>query len=144
MKESICTAAGIFGSWIAGLFGGWDTAISALLIFMCIDYVTGLMVAGIFKKSPKTKSGGLQSKIGWKGLSRKCVTLMLVLVAAEIDLLLGTSYVRDAVCIAFALNEIISITENAGLMGVKMPVPLQKAIDLLQSKTGEGEEDDKR
>lgn len=142
MKESLCTFAGTIGSLIAGLFGGWDAAISALLIFMCIDYITGLMVAGIFKKSPKTKSGGLQSKIGWKGLARKCVTMMLVLVSVELDLLLGTSYIRDAVCIGFALNELISITENAGLMGIKMPVPLQKAIDLLQNKS-EGNNDDK-
>lgn len=147
MKESICTFAGLTGSIIAGLFGGWDTAISTLLLFMVIDYVTGLMVAGIFKKSPKTKSGGLQSKIGWKGLAKKVGTLLMVLVAVRIDLLLGTSYVRDGVCIAFILNEAISITENYGLMGGKMPVPLQKAIDLLQDKTGksgEGEEHDKR
>lgn len=135
MKEYLCTFVGTFGSFIAGLFGGWDAAISALLIFMCIDYVTGLIVAGIFKKSPKTKSGGLQSKIGWKGLSKKGVTLLLVLVAVELDLLMGTSYIRDAVCIGFILNELISITENAGLMGIKMPVPLQKAIDLLQNKS---------
>ena len=78
MKETICTIAGIFGSFIAGLFGGWDTALATLLIFMAVDYVTGLIVAAA-GKSPK---GKLSSKIGWRGLAKKCVVLLLVLVAA--------------------------------------------------------------
>lgn len=137
MKETICTTAGIVGSFIAGLFGGWDASIRALLLFMAIDFLTGLILAGVFRKSPKTASGGLQSKIGWKGVSRKCVTL-LVLISAQLDLILGTTYIRDAVCIAFTVNELISIFENAGLMGIPMPAALKKAIDLLQSK---GKED---
>lgn len=134
MKETICTIAGIVGSFIAGLFGGWDASIRALLLFMAIDFLTGLILAGVFRKSPKTASGGLQSKIGWKGVSRKCVTLLLVLISAQLDLILGTTYIRDAVCIAFTVNELISIFENAGLMGIPMPAALKKAIDLLQSK----------
>lgn len=137
MKETICMIAGVVGSFIAGLFGGWDASIRALLLFMAIDFLTGLILAGVFRKSPKTASGGLQSKIGWKGVSRKCVTL-LVLISAQLDLILGTTYIRDAVCIAFTVNELISIFENAGLMGIPMPAALKKAIDLLQSK---GKED---
>ena len=138
MKETICTTAGIVGSFIAGLFGGWDASIRALLLLMAIDFLTGLILAGVFRKSPKTASGGLQSKIGWKGVSRKCVTLLLVLISAQLDLILGTTYIRDAVCIAFTVNELISIFENAGLTGIPMPAALKKAIDLLQSK---GKED---
>lgn len=138
MKETICTIVGILGSFIAGLFGGWDASIRALLLFMAIDFLTGLILAGVFRKSPKTASGGLQSKIGWKGIARKGVTLLLVLISAQLDLILGTTYIRDAVCIAFTVNELISIFENAGLMGIPMPAPLKKAIDLLQSK---GKED---
>lgn len=138
MKETICTIVGVVGSFIAGLFGGWDASIRALLLFMAIDFLTGLILAGVFRKSPKTASGGLQSKIGWKGVSRKCVTLLLVLISAQLDLILGTTYIRDAVCIAFTVNELISIFENAGLMGIPMPAALKKAIDLLQSK---GKED---
>ena len=133
MKELICTIFGAAGSLIAGLFGGWDAAIKALLIFMAVDYIMGLICAGIFKKSPKTESGGLQSKAGWKGLCRKIATLLLVLVAAQLDSVVGTSYIRDAVCIAFMVNELISMVENVGIMGVKFPEPLRKAIDLLQN-----------
>ena len=134
MKEWICAAAGTVGGLIAGLFGGWDAAIRALLVFMAIDYMMGLASAGIFKKSPKTESGGLQSKVGWKGLCRKVATLALVVVAVQVDAVLHTSYVRDGVCIAFMANELISMIENVGLMGVQFPEPLRKAIALLQKK----------
>ena len=71
MKDTICTAIGIIGGVIASLFGGWDTALQTLVIFMAIDYITGLVVAGVFHASPKTKTGALESKAGWKGLIRK-------------------------------------------------------------------------
>lgn len=137
MKETICTIAGILGSFIAGLFGGWDTSLITLLLFMGIDYITGLAVAAC-GKSTKSDTGRLSSKIGWRGLAKKCVSLLLVLVAVRLDITLGTSYIRDAVCIAFTVNELISITENAGLLGVPLPAVITKAIDLLQSK---GKED---
>ena len=133
MKETICTIAGVVGSFIAGLFGGWDTSLVTLLLFMGIDYITGLAVAAC-GKSPKSDTGRLSSKIGWRGIAKKCVSLLLVLVAVRLDITLGTSYIRDAVCIAFTVNELISIFENAGLMGIPMPAALKKAIDLLQSK----------
>ena len=133
MKETICTMLGIFGSFIAGLFGGFDASMVTLLVFMSIDYVTGLIVAAV-RKSPKSKSGGLSSSIGLKGLMKKCVVLMLVLVAARLDLTLGTSYIRDAVCIGFMVNELLSIIENAGLLGVPMPSAIKNAVELLQNK----------
>lgn len=137
MKETICTIVGVVGSFIAGLFGGWDTSLITLLLFMGIDYITGLAVAAC-GKSPKSDTGRLSSKIGWRGLAKKCVSLLLVLVAVRLDITLGTSYIRDAVCIAFTVNELISITENAGLLGIPLPTVITKAIDLLQSK---GKED---
>lgn len=137
MKETICTIAGVVGSFIAGLFGGWDTSLVTLLLFMGIDYITGLAVAAC-GKSPKSDTGMLSSKIGWRGIAKKCVSLLLVLVAVRLDITLGTSYIRDAVCIAFVANELLSITENAGLLGVPLPTVITKAIEILQSK-GKGE-----
>ena len=132
MKEWICAAAGTVGGLIAGLFGGWDAAMLSLLIFMGIDY-TGLIVAAS-GKSLKSDNGGLSSKIGWRGLAKKCIILLLVLIAARLDIVLGTDYVRAGVCIGFMCNEVISILENAGLMGIRLPDVLTKAIDLLQKK----------
>lgn len=137
MKETICTVVGVVGSFVAWLFGGWDTSLVTLLLFMGIDYITGLAVAAC-GKSPKSDTGRLSSKIGWRGIAKKCVSLLLVLVAVRLDITLGTSYIRDAVCIAFVANELLSITENAGLLGVPLPTVITKAIELLQSK-GKGE-----
>jgi toxin secretion/phage lysis holin len=134
MKEMICTIFGVVGSAIATLFGGWDAGLASLLIFMTLDYVSGLVVAGVFHKSNKTDTGSLESKAGWKGLCRKCMTLLFVLVAYRIDLVIGTDYIRGAVIIAFIANELISLVENAGLMGVPLPDVITKAIDILQKK----------
>ena len=134
MKHGICAALGMVGSLIAGAFGGWDGAFITLLIFMAVDYISGLAVALVFRKSPKTKSGGGSSSVGWKGLCRKGMTLLIVLEAYRLDLVLGTEYIRDTVMIGFIANETISITENAGLMGVPLPKVIQRAIDILNDK----------
>ena len=141
MKEGILATVGAVGSFIAGLFGGWDTALITLIIFMGLDYVTGLIVAGVFHKSTKTENGALESKAGWKGLCRKGAVLLLVLVANRLDLVMGASYIRDGVCIAFIVNETISIVENAGLMGVPIPAALTKAIEVLKNKNDERKEE---
>lgn len=67
-SRELCTYVGLLGGTIAGMFGGWDTALQTLIIFMSIDYITGLIVAGVFHTSPKTKTGTLESRAGWKGL----------------------------------------------------------------------------
>lgn len=134
MRQTVCTGVGIVGSTIAAMFGGWDNGLVTLLIFMVIDYVSGLIVAGVFKNSPKTDTGALESKAGWKGLCRKCMTLVFVLIAYRLDLTIGTNYIRDAVIIAFIANETISLVENAGLMGVPLPAVITKAIDVLQKR----------
>lgn len=123
------------GGFISTLLGGWDNGLKTLVIFMAIDYVTGLMVAGVFHKSPKTENGKMESRAGWKGLCRKGVALLIVLVAYRLDLLIGTTYIRDAVIIGFAANELLSITENAGLMGVPFPTVITKAIEVLSKKS---------
>ena len=108
---------------------------TTLMVFMVADYLSGLIVAGVFKKSKKTESGALQSKVGWQGLCKKGMNLLIVLVAYRLDLTLGTTYIKDAVIIGFVLNETISIAENAGLMGVDLPPAIAKAIDILTDQT---------
>ena len=134
MKQTLCAIWGLIGSAIASLFGGWDAGLATLLIFMTIDYVSGLIVAGVFHTSNKTNTGALESRAGFKGLCRKGMTLLFVLVAYRLDLVIGTNYIRDAVIIAFTANETISLVENAGLMGLPLPAVITKAIDVLQKK----------
>jgi toxin secretion/phage lysis holin len=140
MKTVICTTAGLIGGTIAVAFGGWNSSLTTLVIFMAIDYITGLIVAGVFKRSGKSGTGGLESGAGWKGICKKGVALLVVLVAARLDITLGIDYCRTTVVIAYIANELISITENAGLMGVPIPEKIVKAIDILKKQT-EGEED---
>lgn len=135
MKEMILTAIGCIGSAIAGFFGGWSTGLTTLLFFMAIDYITGLVVAGVFHASPKSETGALESRAGWKGLVRKGMTLLIVLIACRLDIMLGVNYIRDAVVIAFVVNETLSIIENAGLMGVPIPKAISKAIEMLKDKS---------
>lgn len=134
MKETACTLAGVIGSAICWAFGGWDAAIGALLICMAVDYVSGSLVALVFHKSTKTDSGAYNSAYGLKGLCKKCMMLLFVLVAVQVDLVLNTDYVRDAVCIGFCTNEILSIIENLGLAGIPMPQAVTKALEQLQKK----------
>ena len=134
IRAFFTAAVGAVGAGISTAFGGWTSAMTTLLIFMAIDYITGLMVAGIFKRSQKTKNGALESRAGFKGLCRKGVMLLIVLVACRLDIELHTTYIRDAVCIAFIVNETLSIIENALLMGIPFPKALKNAIELLKAK----------
>lgn len=137
MKSNILySTVGIVGGVIAAMFGGWSEALITLIVFMSIDYATGLIVAGVFKKSKKSESGALESRAGFKGLCRKGVALLIVLVAVRLDIVMHTSYIKDAVIIAFIANESISIIENAGLMGIPIPGVIAKAIDVLKEKDG--------
>lgn len=131
-REIISFISGIAGGVCAYLLGGWDSAVATLVWFMCIDYIMGLLVAGLFKKSKKTKSGKLSSNAGWKGLCKKFVTLIFVSIGYRIDILMGTHFVKDAVTISFIVNEALSIFENAGLMGLPVPEKLRKAIEVLK------------
>ena len=117
---------------------------TTLIIFMAIDYLTGLIVAGIFHRSTKTGGGALESKVGWKGLCKKGVTLLVVLVAVRLDMMLNMRFATDAVIVGFIINEAISILENAGLMGVKYPSAIRRALELLNRKGEEerGEKDE--
>lgn len=135
MKLKLLTFIGVVGSWIASLFGGFDAALVTLLIFMGVDYATGLIVAGVFHTSRKTPNGALESRAGWKGLCRKGATLLVVLVACRLDLIMRSNFIRDAVVIAFIANETISIIENAGLMGVPVPAVISRAIEVLKEKS---------
>lgn len=140
MKNILLACTGAVGASIASVFGGWDDAVVTLLIFMLADYVTGLIVAGVFHKSPKTENGALESKAGLKGLLRKGGVLLVVLIACRLDILLQTSFVRDSVVIAFISNETLSIIENLGLMGVPIPKVIMNAIEVLKKR---GEETEK-
>lgn len=138
LKGFICAVFGAVGGFIAQLFGGWTEDMVTLIAFMAVDFLMGLVLAGVFHKSNKSDNGNLNSRAGWIGLCKKCITLLFVLVAHRLDVSLGVSYIRTATIIGFIANEVISIVENAGLMGLPLPKVITKAIDILKHR-----EDDK-
>jgi toxin secretion/phage lysis holin len=125
------------GSAVAAVLGGWDAGLKTLIIFMVLDYISGLIVAGVFHNSGKTDTGTLESRAGWKGLCRKGMSLVFVLIGARLDLIIGGNYIRDTVIIGFITNELLSLVENAGLMGIPLPGVITKAVDILQKKSEE-------
>ena len=139
---AVCTAVGAVGGVIARALGGWDNAVVTLIIFMVIDYAMGIIVAAVFKKSEKSENGGLSSRVCWTGLARKVITLLFVIIAYRLDLMLSTDYIRNGVIIGFCASELISICENAGLMGVPLPGVITKAIDILKNKSEDNNNDD--
>lgn len=130
--------AGI-GSTISGALGGWDGFLKILVAMMGCDYITGILVAGIWKNSGKSDSGALDSKAGFKGIIKKGIILMLVWLGALMDQGMSIDYIRNAVCMFFIGNEGLSLLENAGLMGVKYPEQFKDALEALR-KQGDGTE----
>ena len=120
--------------------GGWDKSLELLFVVMVSDYLTGIMCA-ISGKSKKCS--GLNSYIGFKGLCKKATMLIVVWVASdissvarlsEIKELTGFSAIREIFIFAFISNELISITENCGLMGVPIPKKIMNVIDVLKER----------
>lgn len=131
------TVKGI-GVWCSGVLvyfiGGFDLFLEALLVCMIIDYAMGLTIAGIYQKSRKSDTGGLNSFVGWMGISKKITSLLFVIIGVELQKMTGVPGIREGIIIALVLNELISIIENAGIMGIPVPKALTKAIDMLKEK----------
>ena len=89
MRYYVDLIIGLIGSFISYLFGGWNTMIQTLLLFMVLDYITGVIAAGVFHKSSKTTNGALSSKAGFKGLAKKMVILIVICLAYHIDIILN-------------------------------------------------------
>lgn len=142
-EGEVATILGLVGSFVVSLFGGFDIGMYILFGFMAFDWITGIILAGVFKKSTKTEGGALSSKAGQIGLLRKGLTLGVVIMAHCFDLLIGQgNYFRDGALLAFIVNESVSILENLGAMEIWIPPVLKKAIEILKDKTDAEEKDE--
>ena len=142
-KLFLFTTTGIIGAFVTEIFGGWDTDVVTLCLFMAMDYILGIVTAGVFHKSNKSESGALSSSAAFKGACRKGVILVLVMIAHRLDLLVGTDFIRSGAVVGFCCNELLSIIENVALMGVPLPAAIKKGLDILKRKAEEDEEDNK-
>ncbi len=134
MKDKLCALAGLTGGLMASLFGPWSSDLTALTVCMAVDFLSGVAVALLFRKSKKTPTGAYSSACGFAGLCKKAMLLAMVAVGHQMDCVLGLDYIRTALCVAFLTNEGMSILENAGLMGIPIPKALVRALDVLQQK----------
>ena len=132
----LCAAGGA----VAGLLGEWDVTLTVLSVMMCVDYLSGVIVAAC-GRSPKTETGGLNSKIGFIGLAKKGFIMLMVLVAALLDRVIGTdgTMFRSMAVGYYIANEGLSVLENAALLGVPFPAKMRKALEILRDK---GDKDD--
>ena len=136
MKDSIKITFGIVSSVTVSLFGGWSSALTTLVIFMIADYILGFIAASVFKQSKKTETGALSSRVGWEGLVRKSLILLICLLAVRLDITLSTgTFIMNAIAIGFIANEGLSIIENAGLCGLYIPPAIQQALDVLSKRS---------
>ncbi len=134
-KNIILLVLAAIGTGIAEALGGWDSAMTTLIIIMLADYLTGIMIAAIWRRSPKSEGGALESRAGFKGLCRKIMILLAVLIGNQIDVLLHSpGVVRTIVILFFIGNEGISVVENFGIMGVPLPDIVRKSFEQLRAK----------
>lgn len=130
-KKVLLTAStGFFSSFLLKSVGGIDTPLSTLLIFMCIDFISGIILSAFFKKSIKTENGKLSSNVGAKGIAKKGLTLLVIIMAYQLDMLRDTDYIRNGAIMSYLLIEGISICENLKLMGVKLPKIISDALEV--------------
>lgn len=140
---TVLAAFAAAGARLAEYMGGWDGLAKVLAIVMAIDYLTGALCAAVWHKSPKSETGRFESRAGFKGLVRKGVMILIVVVAAEMDKLTGSNTMRTATILFFVANDGMSILENLGIMGVPYPPALKNAFEVLRRKsTGKGDSDD--
>lgn len=115
------------GAAISYFYGGWSALLQVLLAFVVIDYVTGVLASAM--------EGKLSSAIGAKGIAKKVLIFVIVAVAHLVDTSLGEAHVfRDATIFFYLANELLSILENAGRVGLPIPPMITKAVQVLQGK----------
>ena len=134
MKHIFCIFFGVLGGILSAIFGGVDNALITLLVFMAIDYITGVALSLVFKKSPKTLTGGYSSGMFVRGAVKKGLSLLIVIIAVRIDTTVGVNYFRDCTVFAICANELLSVIENLGPCGVPIPDIIKKGIDVLNKK----------
>ena len=127
MDNIFKTIIAVGGAAASFLFGGWSSLLSILLAFVVMDYVSGVVAAA--------KEGKLNSEVGMWGIPKKIAIFAVVAIAHLVDSVLGDAHLfRDAAIFFYLANELLSVTENLGRIGVPVPSVVQKAVDVLRSR----------
>ena len=138
LKSIVSIVTGTIGSLLINLIGKPTDDLIILLVLMTIDLIVGFLISAIWQKSTKTDSGKLSSKVMFKGIVKKFFTLVIVVIAFQLDKLLVMNVIRHIVIIAFIVEEVLSITENIAITGIKIPTIITKALDVLEKEVKNG------
>lgn len=139
LKSIVSSVTGIIGSLLINLIGAPTDDLIILIVLMIIDLIVGFLISAIWQKSSKTDSGKLSSGVMFKGIVKKFFTLVVVVIAFQLDKLLAMNAIRHIVIIAFIVEEILSIIENIAITGIKIPGIINKALDVLESEVNKSE-----
>ena len=129
MSNTLTWIKGVFalvGGSITAVLGGWDLALQVLVLFVVLDYITGL-VAAWYRKV-------LNSRVGFRGICKKVLLFIPIAICYALDQVIGQEILRSLAIFFYIANEGLSITENLGLCGVPVPVPLLDALEQLKKK----------
>ncbi|MEA3320756.1 MAG: phage holin family protein [Bacillota bacterium] len=118
--------ASFLGSIASFFYGGFSSLLTFLILFVVVDYLTGVIAAFVEKR--------LSSRESFKGIAQKIFIFALVTIAHVLDIILGTNLIKDVTILFYLVNEFISIMENAARMGVPIPNILKKVIDAIKKK----------
>lgn len=138
LKNIVSITTGTIGSLLINLIGKPTDDLIILIVLMIIDLIVGFLISAIWQKSSKTDSGKLSSTVMFKGITKKFFTLVIVVIAFQLDKLLVMNVIRHIVIISFIVEEILSITENIAITGIKIPRIVTKALDVLEKEVDNG------
>lgn len=138
LKNIVSITIGTIGSLLINLIGKPTDDLIILIVLMIIDLIVGFLISAIWQKSSKTDSGKLSSTVMFKGITKKFFTLVIVVIAFQLDKLLVMNVIRHIVIISYIVEEILSITENIAITGIKIPRIVTKALDVLEKEVNNG------
>jgi toxin secretion/phage lysis holin len=119
--------AAALGAVVGFLFGGWSKALILLVSLVVIDYSTGSLASAV--------EGKLSSRVGFRGIPKKIMIFVMVAVGHLVDTAIGTNHMfRDATIFFYCANELVSIIENAGRIGLPVPDRLKQTVDILKGR----------
>lgn len=124
---SFNTLVGMLGALLNYMFGGWNEMTQLLFLLIALDYMTGIAASIKMGK-------GLSSEKGFWGIWRKGLMIVIVMVGHRFDVLLGTDIFMVGFIYFYLANELVSIMENCGILGVPLPTQIRKLIALLKNK----------
>lgn len=138
LKNIVSVTTGAIGSLLINLIGKPTDDLIILIVLMIIDLVVGFLISAIWQKSTKTDTGKLSSGVMFKGIIKKFFTIVIVVIACQLDILLAMNVIRHIVIIALVVEEILSITENIAITGIKIPTIITRALDVLEKEVKNG------